>query len=175
MAKDKAKDDETVDISAIVKNLHHREEVKCTFKQMKPITRGETGGTVSYIKVQHPISSPAIYPEVISSLNIQPPWDPIYDEDEVMQRLLQRNQIHLSQAYDTPFASGPLRDHVGGYSTSQGAKEILDGDFSTANFDHLPAINYWIKHYLRRSSTTKQVKVSLTLQEFKDLFKNQDE
>eukprot|EP00957_Ditylum_brightwellii_P003341 252903-Ditylum_brightwellii.AAC.1 len=63
MAKDKAKDDESVDISAIVKNLRHREEVKRAFEQIKPITKGETGGTVSYIEVQHPISSPALYPE----------------------------------------------------------------------------------------------------------------
>eukprot|EP00957_Ditylum_brightwellii_P123212 9394753-Ditylum_brightwellii.AAC.1 len=63
---------------------------------MKPVTKGEVGGTVSTIKVQHPIKCDSLYPEVISSLQIQPPWDPVINEDKVMHRLLKRNQLHLS-------------------------------------------------------------------------------
>eukprot|EP00957_Ditylum_brightwellii_P152611 11616702-Ditylum_brightwellii.AAC.1 len=93
---------------------------------MKPVTKREVGVTVSTIKVQHPLKFDSLYPEVISSFKIQPPWDPIMNEDEVMHRLLKLNQLHLSQAYETPFASGPLSDHIGEFGTSDGAQEILD-------------------------------------------------
>eukprot|EP00957_Ditylum_brightwellii_P157227 11966290-Ditylum_brightwellii.AAC.1 len=115
---------------------------------MKHITKGVVGGTVSMIKVQHPINCDYIYPEVISSLQIQPPWDPIINEDEVMHRLLQQNQLHLSQTYETPFASGPLKDHIGEFGTSNGAQQILDSNFDTTNFENLPAVNYWIKYHI---------------------------
>eukprot|EP00957_Ditylum_brightwellii_P185298 14110042-Ditylum_brightwellii.AAC.1 len=54
------------DIATIIKNIRHREEVTSSFRLMKPIAKGETGGTVSYIKEPIPIESPSVYPETLS-------------------------------------------------------------------------------------------------------------
>eukprot|EP00957_Ditylum_brightwellii_P157328 11974558-Ditylum_brightwellii.AAC.1 len=48
------------DIATIIKNIHHREEVKSSFRLMKSITKDETGGTVSYIKEPIPIEIPSV-------------------------------------------------------------------------------------------------------------------
>eukprot|EP00957_Ditylum_brightwellii_P124761 9509214-Ditylum_brightwellii.AAC.1 len=80
---------------------------------MKPIAKGTTGGTVSYIKEPIPIESPSTYPESLSTLGYQPAYKAVYDDDEVMAKLLRRNKLHLNQAWDTPCAKGLLRDYIG--------------------------------------------------------------
>eukprot|EP00957_Ditylum_brightwellii_P058771 4455565-Ditylum_brightwellii.AAC.1 len=92
-----------------------------------------------------------------------------------MHHLLQQNQLHLSQAYETPFASGPLKEHIGEFGTSNGAQQILDGNFDATNFDNLPAVNYWIKHHIQRKAASSTINVSLTIEEYKALFTAQDE
>eukprot|EP00957_Ditylum_brightwellii_P087820 6687937-Ditylum_brightwellii.AAC.1 len=43
MAKMRLKDSDR-DLAEVIKNIKHCEEMKLSFKQMKPITRGATGG-----------------------------------------------------------------------------------------------------------------------------------
>eukprot|EP00957_Ditylum_brightwellii_P128690 9817479-Ditylum_brightwellii.AAC.1 len=50
------------EVATVIKNIRHREEVKTSFFLMKPIAKGTTGGTVSYIKEPIPIESSSIYP-----------------------------------------------------------------------------------------------------------------
>eukprot|EP00957_Ditylum_brightwellii_P110948 8461452-Ditylum_brightwellii.AAC.1 len=59
------------DIAVNIKNICHREEVKNLFHLMKPIAKGEVGGTVSYIKEPIPMESPAIYPETLFTLGFK--------------------------------------------------------------------------------------------------------
>eukprot|EP00957_Ditylum_brightwellii_P165394 12592861-Ditylum_brightwellii.AAC.1 len=42
-------------IATIIKNIRHREEVKSSFKIIRPIAKGKEGGAVSYIKVPEPL------------------------------------------------------------------------------------------------------------------------
>eukprot|EP00957_Ditylum_brightwellii_P199215 15186636-Ditylum_brightwellii.AAC.1 len=74
-----------------------------------------------------------------------------------MHSLLKQYQLHLSQAYEMPFASGPLSDHIGKFGTSNRAQEILDGEFDPTNFDNLPAENYWIKHHIQRKAASATI------------------
>eukprot|EP00957_Ditylum_brightwellii_P195942 14929498-Ditylum_brightwellii.AAC.1 len=76
----------------------HCEEIKQSFKLLRPISKGNQGEAVSTILV----------PE-------ESGWVPIEDNNEVMSRLLRRNQLHLHQAWDTPFANDPLKEYIGNY------------------------------------------------------------
>eukprot|EP00957_Ditylum_brightwellii_P084065 6391160-Ditylum_brightwellii.AAC.1 len=96
------------DIAVIIKNIRHREEVKNSFQLMKPIAKGKVGGTVSHIKEPITIESPSIYPETLFTLGFKSEYTEVYDNDEVMSKLLMRNKLHLNQAWDTPCAKGPL-------------------------------------------------------------------
>eukprot|EP00957_Ditylum_brightwellii_P071928 5467008-Ditylum_brightwellii.AAC.1 len=59
------------DIAVIIKNIRHMEEVKNLFHLMKPIAKGEVGGTVSCIKEPIPMESPAIYLETLFTLGFK--------------------------------------------------------------------------------------------------------
>eukprot|EP00957_Ditylum_brightwellii_P188419 14343551-Ditylum_brightwellii.AAC.1 len=53
------------EVSTIIKNIRHREEVKTSFRLSR---------TVSYIKEPIPIESPSIYPESLSTLGYEPAY-----------------------------------------------------------------------------------------------------
>eukprot|EP00957_Ditylum_brightwellii_P118355 9026530-Ditylum_brightwellii.AAC.1 len=72
--------------------------MKQSFKLLRSISKGNQGGAVSTILVLNESS-----------------WVPIEDNDDVMARLLRRNLLHLHQAWDTPFANGPLKEYIGKY------------------------------------------------------------
>eukprot|EP00957_Ditylum_brightwellii_P105659 8057534-Ditylum_brightwellii.AAC.1 len=100
------------DIATIIKNIRHCKEVKQSFKLLHPISKGNQGGAVTSILVPDKSG-----------------WVPIEDDDEVMSRLLRCNQLHLHQAWDTPFANGPLKEYSSNYGLGSGAQDILDGNF----------------------------------------------
>eukprot|EP00957_Ditylum_brightwellii_P063170 4795211-Ditylum_brightwellii.AAC.1 len=111
------------DLAAVIKNIKHCKEMKLSFKQMKPITKGVTGGVVSKIHVLNPalISSPAVYDSVIHSL--------AFEKTETHTRLVSRNKLHLHQGFDTPFVQEDMLRYVGKLGTGQGAEDILNGDY----------------------------------------------
>eukprot|EP00957_Ditylum_brightwellii_P171641 13067522-Ditylum_brightwellii.AAC.1 len=61
-----------------------------------------------------------------------------------MLRLLRRNQLHLHQAWDTPFANGMLKEYIGSYGLGSGAQDILDDNFNPNVANNLPAVNFWL-------------------------------
>eukprot|EP00957_Ditylum_brightwellii_P184315 14039301-Ditylum_brightwellii.AAC.1 len=86
------------DITTIIKNIRHHEEIKQSFKIFQPISKGAQGGAVSTIPVPNTMRSPG--------------WTSIVNKDEVSARLLLRNKLHLHQAWDTSCAHGPLKDYI---------------------------------------------------------------
>ena len=75
------------------------------------------------------LKSLAIYDDVSSSLRFASNWTLTDDDDEVTARLLLCNKLHLHQAWDTPFATGPLKEYIGDYGIGAGAQDILEGNF----------------------------------------------
>eukprot|EP00957_Ditylum_brightwellii_P118075 9004856-Ditylum_brightwellii.AAC.1 len=69
-------------IATIIKNIQHREEVKASFKMIRPIVKKEQGGAVSHIKVPAPLESSATYAPALENLQIQHAWHIIDDENE---------------------------------------------------------------------------------------------
>eukprot|EP00957_Ditylum_brightwellii_P073679 5598612-Ditylum_brightwellii.AAC.1 len=67
-----------------------------------------------------------------------------------MEKLLSRNKMHLHQAYETPFASGPLKDYIGKFGLGVRAQEIIQGNFDPNKSKNMPAVNYWLKHNVHR-------------------------
>eukprot|EP00957_Ditylum_brightwellii_P109590 8358315-Ditylum_brightwellii.AAC.1 len=67
-----------------------------------------------------------------------------------MEKLIARNKLHLHQAFDTSFARGPLRDYIGEYGIGQGGKDIINSNFDPNKECHLPAVNHWLRHHIRR-------------------------
>eukprot|EP00957_Ditylum_brightwellii_P000258 20005-Ditylum_brightwellii.AAC.1 len=92
-----------------------------------------------------------------------------------MNRLLLRNKLHLNQAFNIPFALGPLKEYIREYGLGPGAEEILEGNFD-ANIDcNIPAVNYWLKHHLHREAAPNTVRVNLILEKHPVAMTIQDE
>eukprot|EP00957_Ditylum_brightwellii_P069522 5279701-Ditylum_brightwellii.AAC.1 len=70
------------DIATNIKNIRCREEVKSYFQLMRPMTKEEVGGAVSYIKESVPVESPSVYPETLSVLGYDHVYRDIYDNDK---------------------------------------------------------------------------------------------
>eukprot|EP00957_Ditylum_brightwellii_P098075 7470930-Ditylum_brightwellii.AAC.1 len=100
------------DIATIIKNIRHHEEIKHSFKILRPISKGAQGGVVSTILVPNTLQSPCLYDDVVSSLQFATSWTSIVDDDEVSARLLLQNKLHLHQVRDMPCAYGPLKDYI---------------------------------------------------------------
>eukprot|EP00957_Ditylum_brightwellii_P168877 12854281-Ditylum_brightwellii.AAC.1 len=61
-----------------------------------------------------------------------------------MSRLLRRDQLHLHQAWDTPFANGLLKEYIGNCGLGSGVQDILGGNFNPNVATNLPAVNFWL-------------------------------
>eukprot|EP00957_Ditylum_brightwellii_P087670 6676040-Ditylum_brightwellii.AAC.1 len=92
-----------------------------------------------------------------------------------MEKLLSRNKLNLHQAYETPFASGPLKDYIGEYDLGAGAQEIIEGHFDPNKSKNTPAVNYWLKHHVRRAVPPASVQTNLIVEEFKAAVTKQTE
>eukprot|EP00957_Ditylum_brightwellii_P188373 14340507-Ditylum_brightwellii.AAC.1 len=71
-------------------------------------------------------------------LHYQHAWNEINDPDEVMSRLLLCNKLHLYQAWDTPCATGQLKEYFGTHSLGHGAKDTIDRKFDPNVAANLP-------------------------------------
>eukprot|EP00957_Ditylum_brightwellii_P040603 3073684-Ditylum_brightwellii.AAC.1 len=143
--------------------------MKLAFKQMKPITKGITDGSVSEIHVPNPlqISCSAMYDTIIDILRFHhaEPFIHINDPDKVMHHLIERNQLHLQQAFNATFMTPEI--------TGKGTKDILAGDFDPNIQENLPTVNHWIKHHLKQAAALDTVGIDLTVGKLKALLKKQ--
>eukprot|EP00957_Ditylum_brightwellii_P193878 14764789-Ditylum_brightwellii.AAC.1 len=92
-----------------------------------------------------------------------------------MSRLLRHNQLHLHQAWDTPFANGPLKEYISNYGLGSGAQDILDGNLNPNVANKLPAVNFWLRHHIRCMAPSNLITVDLELDDYKKLIKSQCE
>eukprot|EP00957_Ditylum_brightwellii_P045533 3452142-Ditylum_brightwellii.AAC.1 len=128
--------------------MRHREEVRNYFVSLCYAAKGEQAGSVSTIKVPLSINpNLAMYKETAKSLKFEHTWKEIDDLDEIMEKLLSRNKLNLNQAFETPFASGPLKDYIGKFGLGVGLQEIIEGNFDPNKSKNIPAANYWLKHH----------------------------
>eukprot|EP00957_Ditylum_brightwellii_P103509 7886698-Ditylum_brightwellii.AAC.1 len=139
------------DIVAIIKNICHHEELKQSFNIMRPISKGQQGGAVFSVLAPVELESTAMYADVIP-----------------------RNKLNLHQAWETPCAHGPIKNYLGHYGLGQGAQDILDNKFDPNIAANLPALNNWLCNKIRQVAAQVSLKVDLTLDNYKALFKSQD-
>eukprot|EP00957_Ditylum_brightwellii_P184499 14052776-Ditylum_brightwellii.AAC.2 len=85
------------------------------------------------------------------------------------------NKLHLHHAWETPCVHGVVKQYLGDYGLGQGAQDILNGNFDPNIAESLPALNYWLLHNIRQVAAQGSIKVNLSLQQYKELFKSQDE
>eukprot|EP00957_Ditylum_brightwellii_P184443 14048483-Ditylum_brightwellii.AAC.1 len=167
------------DLAVVIKNIKHCKEMKLSFKQMKPITKGVTGEVVSKIHVLNPTSilSPAVYNSVIHSLAFEKleTYTVLDDQDMVMSRLVARNKLHLHQAFDTPFAQEDMLRYIGKLGTGQGVEDILNADYNPSKFSNLLAVNYWVKQNIWQVATVGTIDISMETDELQKLLKKQHE
>eukprot|EP00957_Ditylum_brightwellii_P086259 6564228-Ditylum_brightwellii.AAC.1 len=127
--------------------------MKLAFCQMKPITKGDTGGVVKELLDPNPesLSSPTMYCKVLNYLDFKHAtlYVALDDQDEIMSRLIARNKLHLHQAFDTPFAQLEIQNYIGEFGTGKGSKKIIEGNFDSDITKNTPAVNYWIKNNIR--------------------------
>eukprot|EP00957_Ditylum_brightwellii_P193860 14762844-Ditylum_brightwellii.AAC.1 len=126
-------------IATIVKNIRHRKEVRHSFQLLRPISKGTQGSAVLSILVPAALKSSAIYDDVLSSLCFASNWISVDNDDEVTARLILHNKLNLHQAWDTLFATGPLKEYIGEYGIGAGTQDILEGNFDLNLECNLPA------------------------------------
>eukprot|EP00957_Ditylum_brightwellii_P162553 12378648-Ditylum_brightwellii.AAC.1 len=85
-----------------------------------------------------------MYEETIAALGFHHHWKEVDDSDDIMDRLITCNKLHLHQTWETPFANGPLKEYIGEYGLGQGANEILEGDFNPNKSENIPDVIYWL-------------------------------
>eukprot|EP00957_Ditylum_brightwellii_P127881 9752237-Ditylum_brightwellii.AAC.1 len=100
-------------MAATIKHIQHCKELKQAFRNMTPIMKGITGGVVNELLIpnQERLSPPAVYPEVLTTLNFghAHPYITLDDQDKVMSTLIRRNKLHLHQTFDTSFATPAMQ------------------------------------------------------------------
>jgi hypothetical protein len=162
--------------ASIIKNIRHREEVRSSFASLRYATKGKQAGSVSTVKVPLPTNPiQAMYDKTVKCLKFEHTWKEIDDSDEIMEKLLSKIKLHLHQAYETLFASGPLKDYIGKFGLGVGAQEILKGHFDPNKSKNMPAVSYWLKHHVRRAVPPASVQTNLTVEEFKAAVTKQTE
>eukprot|EP00957_Ditylum_brightwellii_P016425 1235328-Ditylum_brightwellii.AAC.1 len=70
------------DTATIIKNIRHQEEIKQSFRMMRPISKGKQGGTVSSILVLDELNNMALCEGVTDDLGFRPAWVSLDDEDK---------------------------------------------------------------------------------------------
>eukprot|EP00957_Ditylum_brightwellii_P067930 5157287-Ditylum_brightwellii.AAC.1 len=70
------------DIATIIKNIRHREEVKSSFRMMRPISKGQQGNAVSKILVPDELECSSMYDAVLTGLGFQLEWTQIDDDEQ---------------------------------------------------------------------------------------------
>eukprot|EP00957_Ditylum_brightwellii_P052589 3987629-Ditylum_brightwellii.AAC.1 len=142
---------------------------------MHPISKGKQGGTVSSILVLDELNNTALYEGVTDDLGFRPAWLSLDDEDKVVLTLLKQNKLHLHQAWDTPCARGEVKQYLGDSGLGQDAQDIIEGNFDPNIAENLPVLNHWLRHNIQQLAPKGSITVNLTLQQYKYLFKVQDE
>eukprot|EP00957_Ditylum_brightwellii_P037611 2844467-Ditylum_brightwellii.AAC.1 len=57
----------------------------------------------------------------------------------------------------------------------RGTKDTIEDRFDPNIANNLPEVNHWLQYHIRRVASPGSIKVELSLDEYKDLIKNQDE
>jgi hypothetical protein len=70
-------------------------------------------------------------------------WTRESDSAKVTKALLEQNERHFKQSWNTPFATGPLAELIGFDGTSPCANQIMDGNFEVS--DPLPEVMEFIR------------------------------
>eukprot|EP00957_Ditylum_brightwellii_P115605 8817791-Ditylum_brightwellii.AAC.1 len=91
-----------------------------------------------------------------------------------MSRILERNKLHLYQAFGTPFVNGTLQQYISKYGSGQGTYDIIEGNFDQNIEENIPAVNYWVRYNICRTAERGSVCVDLAVEEFKKLVNIQD-
>eukprot|EP00957_Ditylum_brightwellii_P117892 8992660-Ditylum_brightwellii.AAC.1 len=85
---------------------------------------------------------------VIDGLGFKTQWTVLDDNNEVMSRLLLRNNLHLHQTWETPCTKGLIKIYIGEYGLGIGSKDILKGNFNPNLAVNFLALNQWLKIHI---------------------------
>eukprot|EP00957_Ditylum_brightwellii_P004673 355206-Ditylum_brightwellii.AAC.1 len=64
-----------------------------------------------------------------------------------MSTLLMCNKLHLHQAWNALCACGPIKDYVGDYGISSGAKATIEGNFDPNVVSNWSEVNQWLQYH----------------------------
>eukprot|EP00957_Ditylum_brightwellii_P025632 1937935-Ditylum_brightwellii.AAC.1 len=112
---------------------------------------------------------------MLMQVGFQHDYKIIDDGTKVMSTLLQQNKLRLNKAWETPCAYGPLKDYIENFGLGQGAKDVLDRNFDPNKSENLSAVNFWLKHHIRRMATENLINAEISLDGYKGLVKVQNE
>jgi hypothetical protein len=76
-------------------------------------------------------SAPALMKDCSTSLvpgDEPDTWDRIFDQNQITETIIERNQNHFGQAHGTPFTVSPLVNWAGYHGTSESADALLRGE-----------------------------------------------
>ena len=101
------------DATKILKRIINAEASSRSFNTLRRVLGKTKTGALSSIMV------PGDEPDT---------WDRIYDQNQITDTIIERNQTHFGQAKGTPFTVSPLENWVGYHGTSKSADAVLRGE-----------------------------------------------
>jgi hypothetical protein len=137
-----------------LKRIIRSEAISNTFRHLKNIMSPSTEFGLNHLLMNGPNEPPL----------------PIYEQDELEQALLDRNNIHFRQADKTPFSTNYLKLLLGPYGTNEASQMLLDGTLQI-DFTQVSRATASILRKLQRVAAPDSIDASISMEELKAAYK----
>jgi hypothetical protein len=137
-----------------LKRIIRSEAISNTFRHLKNIMNPSTEFGLNHLLMNGPNKPPL----------------PIYEQDELEQALLDRNNIHFRQADKTPFSTNYLKLLLGPYGTNEASQMLLDGTLQI-DFTQVSRATASILRKLQRVAAPDSIDASISMEELKAAYK----
>ena len=101
----------------------------------------------------------------------QPTYERLVDQQQIEQRLLERNRQHFAQAKGTPFTTSPLYSLFGWHGTGKYADKVLNGKLDIDALDTTQATKSILRR-LKRDENQQEIDTYVSGEDFYQGFKN---
>jgi hypothetical protein len=105
----------------IEKRIRATEAARAKYRRIQTTLKRKTKGGIQFI--------------LVPDENVEGKWNGIFDQDEIAQRLMERNRKHFGQAQGTPFTIGPLQGLFEWSGNTEGGDRVIEGVFNATTHD----------------------------------------
>lgn len=140
----------------IERRIRAQEASRAKFRRIQNTLRRKQNGGIEFIMVQDEADSTK--------------WRSIFDQEEIVARLMDRNKTHFGQAHGTPFTIGTLRGLFEWSGNTENGDRVVDGTFQVSEHDLDEATESILRH-LNDTTTLPEIDDKLTEHDIRQGFK----